>query len=224
MAVDACAAGDAQGDAPGATPLAASAVTLVSDVDEELMQAYAAGEVAAFDRLYRRHKGGVYRYMLRHCGNAGTADELFQDVWTQMIRARHTYVPAARFTTWLYRIAQNRLIDHWRVSGRLHLVGDDRHTDSDEDADDPIDATPAPRSAEPEVRVGSAELGRRIAAALADLPPAQRDAFLLQQEAGLALNEIAQVTGVGIETVKSRLRYAVASLRRQLSRVYLDAA
>jgi RNA polymerase sigma-70 factor (ECF subfamily) len=133
-------------------------------------------------------------------------------------------VPTARFTTWLYRLAQNRLIDHWRASGRLHLVGDDVHAGTEDDADDPIDATPAPRSVEPEVRVGSAELGRRITAALADLPPVQRDAFLLQQEAGLALNEIAQVTGVGVETVKSRLRYAVASLRRQLSRVYLDAA
>lgn len=191
--------------------------------DEELMLAYAADDVAAFDRLYQRHKGGVYRYLLRHCGNAGTADELFQDVWAQLIRARKTYVPSARFTTWLYRLAQNRVIDHWRASGRLRLVADDARTGDDMDDNDPIDAVPAPRSEEPEVRVGSAELGRRIDAALADLPTAQRDAFLLQQEAGLALAEIAQLTGVGVETVKSRLRYAVSNLRRKLSCVHLDA-
>ena len=186
------------------------------------MLAYAAGDAGAFDRLYRRHKGGVYRYLLRHCGNAGTADELFQDVWTNLIRARGTYHPSARFTTWLYRLAQNRIVDHWRANGRLRLVADELPVDTDSD-DDPIDAIRAPRSDEPEVRVGALELGRRIAAALAKLPPVQRDAFLLQQEGGFSLSEIAELTNVGVETVKSRLRYALASLRSQLGHLHLAA-
>src|SRR5512143_3186100 len=99
--------------------------------DEALMQAYATGDAAAFDALYALHKGGVYRYLLRHCGNAGTADELFQDVWMNVIRARTAYVPSARFTTWLYRIAHHRLVDHWRARGAVELVT------ADPDGDDP---------------------------------------------------------------------------------------
>ena len=90
--------------------------------DEDLMLAYAADDAAAFDTLYARHKGGVYRYLLRQCAHAGVADELFQDVWMNVIRSRATYVPSAKFTTWLYRIAHHRLIDHWRASGHVELV------------------------------------------------------------------------------------------------------
>jgi len=178
--------------------------------DEDLMQGYASGDAAAFDRLYARHKGGVYRYLLRHCGNAGTADELFQDVWMNVIRARASYAPSAKFATWLYRIAHNRVVDHWRTTGRVELV----HAIDDDD--DPIDAIPAARNDEPEVRAGAREIGARLAAALAGIPPAQREAFLLHQEGGLDLAEIATITGAGVETVKSRIRYALTKLRAEL--------
>jgi RNA polymerase sigma-70 factor (ECF subfamily) len=181
--------------------------------DAALMLAYAAGDAAAFDALYAKHKGGVYRYLLRHCGGAATADELFQDVWTSLIRARNAYVPSAKFTTWLYRIAHNRLVDHWRASGQIELVSGG----AGEDDDDPLDAIAASRASEPEVRAGSREIGVRLSLALAALPPPQRDAFLLHQEGGLTLEEIAQLTGAGVETVKSRLRYALAKLRAELS-------
>ncbi len=180
--------------------------------DEDLMLAYAAGDAAAFDALYARHKGGVYRYLLRHCANAGTADELFQDVWMNAIRARSSYAPTAKFTTWIYRIAHNRLIDHWRAAGHVELVS----AHADDDGEDPLAAIPGRRGDEPEVRAGAREIGARLTAALAALPPAQREAFLLQQEGGLDLSEIATITGTGIETVKSRLRYALAKLRAAL--------
>ena len=180
--------------------------------DEDLMQRYAAGDAGAFDLLYARHKGGSYRYLVRHCGNAATADELFQDVWMSVIRVRASYAPSAKFTTWLYRIAHNRLVDHWRASGLVEFVS----TDPDDDEPDPLAAIPGPRGAEPEVRVAAREQAARLARALARLPPAQRDAFLLQQEGGLDLSEIAALTGTGVETVKSRLRYAVAKLRVEL--------
>jgi RNA polymerase sigma factor (sigma-70 family) len=179
--------------------------------DEALMLAYADGDAAAFDALYARHRGGIYRYLIRRCGNAGLADELFQDVWMNVIRVRATYAPSAKFATWLYRIANNRLIDHWRASGRAELVVLD-----DESDDDPLAAIAGARNDEPEVRVGAREIGGRLAAALAALPAAQRDAFLLHQEGGLELAEIASLTGAGIETVKSRIRYAVSKLREML--------
>jgi RNA polymerase sigma factor (sigma-70 family) len=179
--------------------------------DEDLMQAYAAGDAAAFDALYGRHKGGVYRYFVRHCGNSGTADELFQDVWMSVIRVRSSYQPTAKFSTWIYRIAHNRLIDHWRTTGHVELV-----TAGADDDDDPLAAIPAARHDEPDARAGVREIGTRLKLALATLPAAQREAFLLHQEGGLELAEIAALTGVGVETVKSRIRYALAKLRAEL--------
>lgn len=179
--------------------------------DEDLMLAYAGGSAASFDRLYARHKGPVYRYLLRHCGNAATADELFQDVWINVIRTRATYVPTAKFTTWLYTLAHHRLVDHWRAKGQLGFVSIDA-----DDEDDEALALPGARGDEPETRAASREIGARIAAALRALPAVQRDAFLLQQEAGMSLAQIAELTGAGEETVKSRLRYATAKLRAAL--------
>jgi hypothetical protein len=86
--------------------------------DEELMERYRDGDAGAFDLLYARHKGGVYRYMLRQCNDRGIAEELYQDVWTNLIRARAGYAVTAKFTTWLYRLAHNRLIDHYRACVR----------------------------------------------------------------------------------------------------------
>jgi RNA polymerase sigma-70 factor (ECF subfamily) len=180
--------------------------------DEDLMLAYAAGDAAAFDALYSRHKGGVYRYLLRQCRQPGIADELFQDVWMNLIRARASYAPTAKFTTWLYRLAHNRMIDHFRASGHLTLVSAD-----DEAHADAVIALPAARATDPAVRAENRELGERLRAALSALPPAQREAFLLQQEGALSLAEIAELTGVGVETVKSRLRYALAKLRAELA-------
>jgi RNA polymerase sigma-70 factor (ECF subfamily) len=180
--------------------------------DEELMLAYAAGDAAPFDTLYARHKGGIYRYLLRQCRDAGIAEQLFQDVWMNLIRVRASYQPSAKFTTWLYTLAHNRLIDHHRASGRVTLISTD-----DEDHAELVSALPANRRDEPESRVANREIGSRLRAAVAALPHAQRDAFLLQQEGGLSLDEIATLTGVGAETVKSRLRYATAKLRAELA-------
>jgi RNA polymerase sigma-70 factor (ECF subfamily) len=87
------------------------------DSDEALMLAYRDGDAGAFDVLYARHRGGTYRYLLRQCRNAGLAEEMFQDVWMNLIRARTGYTVQARFTTYLYRIAHNRLMDHFRRHG-----------------------------------------------------------------------------------------------------------
>ena len=179
--------------------------------DEELMLAYVTGDAAAFDVLYGRHRGGVYRYLLHQCRHRGTADELFQDVWMNLIRARASYAPTAKFATWLYRLAHNRLIDHYRASGRLTLVSTE-----DEAHQDAVATLSGAPGDEPQARAENRELGERLRAAVAALPLAQRQAFLLQQEGGLSLAEIAELTGVGAETVKSRLRYALAKLRENL--------
>jgi RNA polymerase sigma-70 factor (ECF subfamily) len=180
--------------------------------DEALMLAYAAGDAGAFDELYRRHKGGVYRYLLRQCASTSQAEELFQDVWMSVVRVRAAWRPTAKYTTWLYPLARNRLVDHWRSNGGVqHLPIDD------DDGADLADILPGSRTEQPVVRVESRQIGARLHAALAALPSAQRDAVLLQQEAGLTLEEIAAVTNAGVETVKSRLRYATGKLRAALA-------
>ena len=185
--------------------------------DEDLMLAYGAGEAGAFDTLYARHKGGVYRYILRQCRNASVADELFQDVWMNAIRVRASYAPTAKFTTWIYTLAHNRIVDHWRASGHMKVASID--DDENGDARDLVESIPGAANDEPETRVLSGELGAQLKDALDALPEEQRDAFLLQYEGGLSLAEIAQATGVGTETVKSRLRYATAKLRSALGGV-----
>lgn len=182
--------------------------------DEALMLAYAAGDAGAFDRLYERHRGGLYRYLVRHLGNAGLADELFQDVWMNAIRARANYVPTAKFATWLYTLAHHRLVDHWRSSGRARIESLD--DEGDDDVAARVEAIAGSRVDEPETRVASRAARERIDAALSELPPAQRDAFLLHIESGLSLADIAAMTGAGGETVKSRVRYAYAKLRSAL--------
>jgi RNA polymerase sigma-70 factor (ECF subfamily) len=201
--------------APPGSVATSVATSFAGDSDEALMLSYAAGRAAAFDTLYARHKGGVYRYLLRHCGNAGTADELFQDVWMNAIRARDRYAPTAKFTTWLYTLAHHRLVDHWRASGQVKLASID--DDHDEGTLAAVEALPGARREEPEAQHATRQLRERLHSALATLPAVQRDAFLLQHEGGLSLAEIAELTGVGLETVKSRLRYAVAKLRGELS-------
>ena len=177
--------------------------------DEELMLAYRAGDAAAFDLLYARHKGGVFRYLRRQTGNAGQAEELFQDVWMRLIDARGRYEPQAKFTTWLYTIAHNRLMDHFRAAGRASFVS---HDDPD---DDPIAELPA-SDPPPEDALARKQEAARLLAAIDALPAAQREAFLLQQEGELSVEAIAQATGVTRETAKSRLRYALAKLRASL--------
>lgn len=170
------------------------------------MAAYRDGDAAAFDALYARHRGGVFRYFRRHTGSAALAEELFQDVWMRLIDARGRYAPQAKFTTWLYTIAHNRLMDHFRAAGRVSFAT------ADDPDDDPLDDLPAP-DPRPEDVIARKQDAQRLLAALDALPAAQREAFVLQQEGELSVEEIAQVTGVTRETAKSRLRYALAKLR-----------
>lgn len=185
--------------------------------DEQLMLDYGAGDAGAFARLFDRHERPVYRFLLRSLGgDAARADDLLQETWLAVIRNATHYEPRAKFTTWLYGIARTRLIDHWRA-----LKSDvSLEAANDSEADDPgdalVDRIAAARTSEPEVRVMSRAQAQAFVAAVEQLPAAQREALLLHLEGELTLDEIAQLTGVGMETAKSRLRYALAKLRTAL--------
>jgi len=167
--------------------------------DEELMLAYRDGNAGAFETLYARHRARLYRFVLRSVKSRAIGEELFQEIWLRVIEARGRYSPQARFTTWLYTIAHNHLVDHWRKRG-LTLVALEAD-DVPGTSPDPADAAQARQSLE------------RFAAALQALPPLQREAFLLHEEGELSVAEIAAATGTNEEAAKSRLRYAMAKLK-----------
>jgi RNA polymerase sigma-70 factor (ECF subfamily) len=183
--------------------------------DETLMLRYRDGEVAAFEALFARHRVALFRFLRRQCASAAVAEELYQETWMRVIDARDRYEPRARFTTWLYTIAHNLLADHYRRTRRRP-----QETSLDDE-----DAAPAEhaedREREPLSLLDRKRRAERLVAAIAALPDAQREAFLLQQEGGLSVEEIAAATGVGFETAKSRLRYALARLRQALADVQL---
>ncbi|HEX4782526.1 MAG TPA: RNA polymerase sigma factor [Usitatibacter sp.] len=176
--------------------------------DEELMLAYAGGDAGAFETLYARHKGPVFRYVLRSVKARGEADELFQDVWMRAIEARGRYRPEAKFTTWLYTIAHHRLIDHWRARGLALVSLDDEESSVEEPRAGP--------ASEPARMHEARETARRLEAAIAALPLAQREAFLLHHEGELTVAGIAAATGANEEAAKSRLRYAMKKLQEAL--------
>lgn len=176
--------------------------------DEQLMLAYAGGDAAAFEALYARHKGPLYRFVLRSVKAPAQAEELFQEVWMRAIEARARYRPEAKFATWLYTIAHNRLVDHWRARG-LAVVSLDEEEREDLE---PV----APPSAEPHANLEAARTAQRLADAIAALPLAQREAFLMHQEGELTAAQIAAATGANEEAAKSRLRYAINKLKEAI--------
>jgi len=178
-----------------------------TDSDETLMAAYARGDSRAFETLYRRHNGMLYRYFVRGMKDRAQAEELYQECWSRVIVARERYRPDAKFTTYLMQIAHNLLIDHYRR---------DRHTLGGEAGQHALDALSAPDSEAPERVLSDFEQARRMERALQELPDDQREAFLMRVETEMGVEEIAAATGVGHETAKSRLRYAFAKLRASL--------
>jgi RNA polymerase sigma-70 factor, ECF subfamily len=180
--------------------------------DEELMLRYAGGDAGAFETLYSRHRGGLFRFIKRQCGDAGVAEELYQEVWESVITSRDRYRVEARFRTWLYTLAHHRVIDWYRKSSRVVWV------DFGKDDDPEFDA-PAGREWRPDVRAESREMAQRLLELIDELPPPQREAFLLHEEGGLSVEDIALATGAGVEAAKSRLRYALVKLKRGLQEV-----
>ena len=181
------------------------------------MLAYRDGEAPAFEALYARHRARLYRYVLHQCGRREAADELFQEIWMSVIRARSGYEVTAKFSTWLYKIAHNRVIDFFRASGRLaELAAADIDADEDDPLPDPLERIAGPAGEQPEKQLERRELAGRLLAAVDALPMAQREAFLLAAEGGLTTEEIGRATGCGFETAKSRLRYAYGRLRQLL--------
>src|SRR4029453_1553168 len=197
------------GALPGGAAALVDRPTVAVTDDTTLMLRYRDGDARAFELLYERHKGPLYRYLQRMCGRREVADDLFQEVWRKGIASRSRYEARAQFNTFLFRIAHNCAIDYFRRSGRPH-------ENAAQDVDELAEQIGAAEHERPDAALSEEQVRIDFRRALAELPPEQRDVFVLYEESGLTLDEIGRITGVAMETAKSRLRYAVGKLRTAL--------
>jgi RNA polymerase sigma-70 factor (ECF subfamily) len=183
--------------------------------DEQLMLRYREGDLAAFRELYGRHRLGLYRFISWRSPRAEWVDEIVQDAWASLHHARARYRPDASFRTYLYQIARNRLLDLLRQHQPLLAAELGAGTDGRDLFDVLADA--AQDVIAPDAVLENRQRADGLHGAIAALPGEQREALVLQQFSGMSVDEIAQLSSVPVETVKSRLRYAMRKLRQQLS-------
>lgn len=194
-------------------PIAREEVT-----DEVLMMRFQAGDRSAFTALVRRHKTPIYNFILRLVRSASAAEDLAQDVFVKVVQSAADFKHESRFSTWAYTIARNICIDHLRkMSFRQHPSLDQAQGEA-QDGPTLLDRTAdAHHSAAVERSVIGVELGRRITLSVEALPEEQREVFLLREVANLPFKDIASITGVSENTVKSRMRYALERLQESLT-------
>ena len=163
--------------------------------DDDLMLAFGEGSYQAFEALYARHKDAVYRYLIRVTDPASAADA-HQETWTRIVANRRRYRPAGRFRAYLFTIAHNVVMDQFRRPAWETGVDPEPVADGSPEAD-----------------ASASEVAARLNHLIEKLPVAQREALIMHKEAGLTIGEIATITGVTNEGVKSRLRYAMTKLK-----------
>jgi RNA polymerase sigma-70 factor (ECF subfamily) len=190
--------------------------------DEDLMLAFAKGDAGAFDVLYKRHKPWLHRVLLRSLKSDAMAQDVFQDAWLTVVRNAATYQVSAKFTTWLYQLAHSRMIDalrkgrHEVTESQLDpLQANAAFNGMDHGLDEP--ALLQDHAPDPSETAAWRQFGERLSIALDGLPMAQREAFVLWVESEMTVEQIGVATGAGTEAAKSRLRYARAKLKAQLS-------
>jgi RNA polymerase sigma-70 factor (ECF subfamily) len=194
-----------------------------SVADEALMLAYGKGQASAFDLLYQRHKQVVFRFFVKQGLSLAVAEELCHDTWLKLINAREQYQPQALFRTYLFTIARNTLLDHYKKKSTQNEVNHtNNYTDNNSDNEESNTYVNhnglSEKIATPSICEEQQKEQLQIALSLniAALPIAQREVFLLKQESGFSIEQIAQITAQHQEKVKSSWRYALKRLRKGL--------
>jgi RNA polymerase sigma-70 factor (ECF subfamily) len=182
--------------------------------DEILMTSFLDGDQRAFDTVYRRRRDGLRRFFERNCGSGALAQELAQEVWFKLLRAcqKGQYTAEAKFTTYLYRLARNHLIDWYRKEGDHKTVEYKEETDDGEE----VTEVQSYRVDDPERIVADKERLKAVMEGIAALSEEQRQTLLMQIEGKMSYDEIAEAMGTNRETVKTRLRYARDHLKKRV--------
>jgi len=187
----------------------------LSETDESLMKKYLTGDGGAFDVVYRRRREGLRRFFERQCGSRAVSQELAQDVWFKLIRACQggQYTAEAKFTTYLYRLAKNQLIDWYRKNGNIRTV---ELYDTMEREEETVAELHQYHVEDPERILADKEKADQLRDGINGLSEEQRTTLLMQLEGDMSYEEIAEAMGTNRETVKTRLRYARDHLKRRV--------
>jgi RNA polymerase sigma-70 factor (ECF subfamily) len=177
------------------------------DPDIELMLRFQKGDERAFEELVKKHSRGLLNLVYRYLGDASRAEDVSQDIFVKVYRARMKYEPKARFSTWLYRIAVN------------HCLNEIRSRKSQPALAAPVnDLLEEPSGENPDSRISRAELQAAVKAAIDALPENQRMAVILARYEEMSYDEIARTMDLSLEAVKSVLFRAKENLKEALSR------
>jgi len=192
--------------------------------DEELFERFRQGERAAFEVLLRRHRAPLFTFVLRvlATGDRARAEDIVQDAFVRILRGSGDWEQRARFSTWLFTIARNLCLDAMRRDKHRRAESLDCPAGEGEDAGRPLGDTLEGSARGPEREAANARVRPVLEAAIRKLPAEQREVFVLREYAGVPFKEIAELTGTGENTVKSRMRYALESLRKSLAAAGVD--
>ena len=187
------------------------------------MLAFRAGDARAFEVLVRRHRNAVFNFILRFTTQQARAEDVLQETWLKVVRSAPEYETKAKFTTWLYTIARNLCVDSARKESYRQAASLEAPASAAEGEEGrPLGEALPDGGASPERGAHNARVRPLLERALAGLPEEQREVFILREYSGIPFKEIAEVTGVSENTVKSRMRYALEGLRRRLAELGVD--
>ncbi len=187
------------------------------------MLAFRAGDARAFEVLVRRHRTPVFNFILRFTGHRARAEDVLQETWLKVVRSASEYEAKAKFTTWVYTIARNLCVDSARKESYRQTASlEASATGAEGDEGRPLGESLPDEGVSPERGAYNARVRPLLERALAGLPEEQREVFVLREYSGIPFKEIAEVTGVSENTVKSRMRYALEGLRRRLAELGVD--
>lgn len=196
-------AGGATGDSAGA--------------DGSLMLAYARGDSASFEILYQKYRPMLFRFFVLAVSDEGVANELYQETWVKVIRARESYQPSAAFSTWLFTISRNCLRDYYRKRHPEFVEFDTVDENLDSNSENRLEAGAIETDElRPDEMAMLKQQSESLSQAIEMLPLNQKEAILLRYVAGMTIAEIAESVDEKLETIKSRLRYAVPKLKANL--------
>jgi RNA polymerase sigma-70 factor, ECF subfamily len=188
----------------------------MESTDEELLAGYVNGDTAALAALVERYRRPLFGFILHMTEGRDDADEIFQEVWLRVIRKAHAYRPR-NFRGWLFRIGHNVVID--RARARRKMVSLDQAMNEGSDLT-MVETIPA-KGDDPALAAQQRELGKSIDGAIQDLPPEQREVFLLRMQGDVPFKDIARAQRVSINTALARMQYAVNRLRKRLHEDYV---
>jgi RNA polymerase sigma-70 factor, ECF subfamily len=184
--------------------------------DEKLMARFQKGQLGAFEILLERHRRGIFYFILRFTSNRDTAEDLLQDVFLRVVAKKATFQRRSKFTTWLYTIARNLSIDHLRKMRHRNAASLDQPRKPGSESEVTLMDQIGTKEAPTDQKAHERRLRDHIARAIGSLSPEQREVFLMREENGLPFEEIAEIVKAPLNTVKSRMRYALQNLKSDL--------